>query len=240
MCPDFRFTRLFFLVVVLSIFGFFSTTQAATFTVDRGDDVAGASVCAGAANDCSFRGAIIASNTGGDVADIINFSIPGGGVHTINILAPLPAITKSVTINGATQSGYFGTPMIEFNGTSAGANVDGLLFSGTSNLSTSSAVYALTINRFGGHGVSLNCSEDSNCDLTLLGNFIGTNPAGTTDLGFSFRNELSRSFEKTSVSFYLGYQRDLQSLTASLSFRISHQTVTIRLCHRQSVTHSIP
>ncbi len=47
----------------------------ATFTVDRNDDAAAATACTGAANDCSLRGAVIASNANGVGADIITFNI---------------------------------------------------------------------------------------------------------------------------------------------------------------------
>jgi hypothetical protein len=45
----------------------------ATFSVDRNDDTAAATACTAAANDCSLRGAIIASNTAAG-ADMITFS----------------------------------------------------------------------------------------------------------------------------------------------------------------------
>src|SRR2546430_2551126 len=46
-------------------------------------------------------------------ADTIVFNIPGGGVHTIAPLTPLPMITDPVVIDGTTQPGFAGTPIIE-------------------------------------------------------------------------------------------------------------------------------
>ncbi len=62
---------------------------ATTFDVDRTDDTAVATACTGAANDCSLRGAIIASN-----ADVSGIPV------TINLQ---PATTYNLTLANATQ-----------------------------------------------------------------------------------------------------------------------------------------
>ena len=41
--------------------------------------------------------------------DTIGFNIPGSGVHTIDLLSPLPVITASVTIDALPQSPPFGS-----------------------------------------------------------------------------------------------------------------------------------
>ncbi len=57
---------------------------AATFDVDRTDDVASATACTGAADDCSLRGAIIAAN-GNMGADIIDLP---AGTYTLTLAGP--------------------------------------------------------------------------------------------------------------------------------------------------------
>jgi hypothetical protein len=52
----------------------------------------------------SLRQAITDANAHGG-ADVINFAIPGGGLHTISPASALPVITDAVTIDGTTQSG---------------------------------------------------------------------------------------------------------------------------------------
>ena len=47
----------------------------------------------------------------------IRFAI-GSGIQTINVLTPLPAIVESLTIDGTTQPGFAGSPIIELNGSS--------------------------------------------------------------------------------------------------------------------------
>jgi len=55
----------------------------------------------------------------------IQFNI-GSGHQTINLTSPLPVLTRPVVIDGTTQPGYAGTPLIELNGAGAGAGADGL------------------------------------------------------------------------------------------------------------------
>jgi len=82
--------------------------------VDREDDPqATAMTCsAGAPNDCSLRGALIEANSNGAGSDTINFDVPGGGVKTIILSNRLPDIKSSLIINGATQAGYGGKPVL--------------------------------------------------------------------------------------------------------------------------------
>ena len=121
----------------------------------------------------SLRQAIFNANTNTG-ADIITFNIAGTGIKTINLLSALPTITDAVTINGQSQPGFAGSPLIELNGTSAGAGVDGLKIT-----AGSSVVRGLIINRFGGSGIVL-----STFDFNVIeGNYIGTNATGTAALG---------------------------------------------------------
>lgn len=81
-------------------------TQAAmTFVVSNTND----------SGSGSLRQAIFDanSNTG---ADAITFNIPGSNVHTISPQTPLPTITDAVAIDGTTQTGFAGKPLIELSG----------------------------------------------------------------------------------------------------------------------------
>ena len=71
-----------------------SSLAAATFTVTNVND-------SGAG---SLRQAILDANANfGD--DVIEFNIPGSGLHTITLSSGLPAITQPVTIDGYSQPG---------------------------------------------------------------------------------------------------------------------------------------
>ena len=68
----------------------------------------------------SFRQAILDSNLNVG-SNTIEFAIVGQGVQTILPVTPLPQITSSVLIDGTSQPGYTGTPLIELNGSQAEA-----------------------------------------------------------------------------------------------------------------------
>jgi hypothetical protein len=138
------------------------TSSIAALNLDRGTD-----------GVISLREAITAANNtpNGGPAEI-HFNIAGGGPHTILVTSALPNITEAVVIDGATEPDFAGTPIVELDGTSAGAS-DGLRL-----LSGNSTVRGLVINRFSGFGLSV--LSNSN---VIVGNYIGTNVSGTSDLG---------------------------------------------------------
>ncbi len=78
----------------------------------------------------SLRQAILDSNAATGGTSTISFGIPGQGVQTIAPVSPLPAITNPVLIDGFSQPGYSGTPLIELSGSQAG-DADGLTITGS-------------------------------------------------------------------------------------------------------------
>ena len=148
-----------------------ATTYTVTSTADSG---------AG-----SLRKAIDDANTNPG-ADTIAFNIVGSGVHTIAPASALPPITGPVVIDGYTQSGALANTnptsqglntvlKIELDGTNAGTN-NGLFITGSG-----STITGLAINRFQNHGIRIDGSGATG--NIIIGNFIGTNAAGTADLG---------------------------------------------------------
>ncbi len=120
----------------------------------------------------SLRQAILdANSTAG--ADTIDFNIGTAG-KTIDLLSALPALTEAVTIDGTTQPGFAGVPLIELNGTGAGAGVDGLDVTGGAT-----TIRGLVINRFTGVGIRIQTVGNN----VVEGNYIGTSLAGTADQG---------------------------------------------------------
>ena len=94
---------------------------------------------------------------------------------TITPTSSLPLITRPVTIDGTTQPGFAGTPIIELDGASAGTGVNGLTIEDSGAGST---VRGLVIDRFNGNGIELDAGGNS-----IVGNFIGTDVTGTIALG---------------------------------------------------------
>ncbi len=106
--------------------------------------------------------------------DRIAFAIPGDGVHTIALASALPTITQPVILDGTTQPGFAGSPLIELDGRGAGANAAGLRIT-----AGNSTVRGLAIDGFGRSGIEL-MGKGGN---VVVGNDIGTSAAGDTALG---------------------------------------------------------
>jgi hypothetical protein len=148
-----------------------SLLSAATFTVtSTADSGAG-----------SLRQAITDANNAAG-ADTIAFNIVGSGVHSIALATALPAITSPVTINGYTQGGASANT----HDTSQGLNtvlrieINGGALSSASCLDVGAAdttIKGLVINGCDQAGIHL---QDSATGAVIEGNFIGTDPTGTS------------------------------------------------------------
>ena len=159
--------------LVLTVLAFPLT--AAVFTVNSTADTDDG-ICDAAS--CTLREAINAANAAAG-ADTIRFSI-GSGPKTISPASQLPTVSDPVTIDGTTQPGYAGSPIIEIEGSSAPTGTIGLRIS-----AGSSVVAGLVINRFktgfpavGGIGIQL----DNGGGNEIRGCYVGTNVAGTAVL----------------------------------------------------------
>lgn len=134
--------------------------------------VRAASVAVTTANDSgpgSLRQAILDANADPG-PDTITFAISGSGTRTIGLLSSLPAVLDPLTIDGWSQPGFTGAPLIELDGSLAGANVNGLdLFGG-------STVRGLIINRLSGSAIFVHPGSGAN---VIAGNFIGTSASGS-------------------------------------------------------------
>ena len=115
---------------------------------------------------CTLRAAIMEANTFSDT-DTIDFHI-GTGPKTITVGAALPPITQPVIINGTTQPGYVGLPLVQLNGNNLDA--DGLVVT-----SDGVTIKGLVINRFRQDQIELR----SGGPATIQGNFIGIDTTGT-------------------------------------------------------------
>src|SRR5262245_35307272 len=95
----------------------------------------------------SFRQAIEDANAHPG-PDRIVFAI-GSGPKTIKLDTPLPPISDPVTIDGWSQPGWSGNPIIELDGT----KVMGI--TGLSVPASDVTIRGLVINRFGGNGIGI-------------------------------------------------------------------------------------
>ncbi|TRU69655.1 MAG: hypothetical protein EWV55_20760, partial [Microcystis viridis Mv_BB_P_19951000_S69] len=126
-----------------------------TYTVTNTDDD----------GEGSLRWAITQSNNNPGT-DTILFNIGEGGYYTYTItpLSALPEITSPVFIDGTSQPGYEGTPIIQISGYQAGEGLSGLVIS-----AGDSTVRGLIITQFSSYGISL-IAQGNNI---IQGNYIG-------------------------------------------------------------------
>ena len=113
----------------------------------------------------------IAESSGYPGSEIV-FNIPGSSPHKISLQSALPVIDETVTIDGTTQPGFAGTPVIEIDGSNVGGH-------GLEIYTTSCVVRGLIINGFGANGILLFRLGGH----IIEGNFIGTNAAGSAARG---------------------------------------------------------
>jgi hypothetical protein len=114
----------------------------------------------------TLRQALMDANALGD-ANIIQFAFPGEPPHEIHLLSPLPAVTGPLTMDGWSQPGFTGSPIIEIHGipsatglmiTAGNTTVRGLILNGFAT--------GIHIERSGGN--------------VIQGNFIGVDSTGIT------------------------------------------------------------
>jgi hypothetical protein len=122
----------------------------------------------------SLRQAILDANTS-PVHDQIHFQIGTGGTATINLASPLPAISGSgTTIDGTTQSGYAGQPLIEISGAGLSGG-EGLVI-----ISTYATIKALNVHSMPLRGIFVTSGGDY---AQILDSYIGTDSTGEFDRG---------------------------------------------------------
>jgi hypothetical protein len=129
----------------------------------------------------SLRQAIEDANADALHDDIV-FAIDTGP-QTISPLSDLPAVTNPVTIDGTTQPGFVGTPIIAIDGTSAPAGASGLTLASH----TGSTIRGLVIGGFtdaaevGGDGILVTQGTSH----VIEGNYVGIDATGAVDHGNS-------------------------------------------------------
>ncbi len=128
---------------------------------------------------------------------IIQFHIPGSGPHIINLDAPLPAISSPVTIDGTSQPGFAGTPLIAIRPRAGNTNIT----NGLTLVAGNTTVRGLDISGFRNHGIEIasngnNITQNTiafngsdgvrvtgGIDNTIMGNITYGNAGLNIDLG---------------------------------------------------------
>ena len=116
----------------------------------------------------SLRQAILNANANPGL-DTIDFAISGPAPYIITLASALPAITDPIVLDGSSQTGFVGTPLIQING--VGLSGDGLILGAGS---TGSTVKDLDIYHFSGAAIHLLSNKN-----VVQGNYLGTDVTGT-------------------------------------------------------------
>jgi CSLREA domain-containing protein len=122
------------------------------------------------ASECTLREAIAKANSS-QGTPTIRFAI-GSGPVTIAVGSNLPTLTKQVTIDGTTQPGYAGVPLVQISGAGAATST------GLKLTASHSSLKGLIINKFADQQVQL--SGDGN---SVLASYLGTDASGNALAG---------------------------------------------------------
>lgn len=151
-----------------------AATLVVTSDGDEADRSPGDGQCASTAGACTLRAALQEAEAR-EGADVVQFRI-GTGIRTIRPATPLPIMAGPITLDGSTQPGYAGAPLVEIDGSALevgdareGPGLDGLVF-----VNGGHTVRALSIGGFEGAGIVL-AEGDGN---RVLGCYIGVDATG--------------------------------------------------------------
>ena len=146
----------------------------------------------------SLRQAIIDANSNPGLDNVV-FNIGAGGVQSIALLTPLPAIIDTINLDGTTQPGANGKPAIELRGDkiSEFTNANSYLADFTNGLtfrtgSDNSIAKGFIINRFQSSGIKIGDGNNYNLGaggprgVVIENNYISTDTTGTVGLGNSW------------------------------------------------------
>jgi len=123
----------------------------------------------------SLAWAITAANNNPGVDDIA-FNLGGGGAQMIALTQALPSITGPVNINGNTQPGYAGTPLIQIDGGTNLVSGHGLTLAAGSGGST---IQGLSLSGFiGTNAAAIATFSNGNA---LRGNWVGLDATALAD-----------------------------------------------------------
>jgi uncharacterized repeat protein (TIGR01451 family) len=123
----------------------------------------------------TLRWAIQQADAGSSSSTVeIDFNIQGPGSLAIHLASPLPSITVPVLIDGTTEPGYHGIPLVEVDGSGlSGGGNEGLVLTAAGN-----TVRGLSLVGFSDSAIVLASGGDS----AIAGNYIGLTPSGSRGL----------------------------------------------------------
>lgn len=160
-------------------------------TVDDSDGVVTLREAILAANNNAVVGDAPAGDAG---LDTIEFDIDGAGPHTISLNSVLPTITEPLTINGYSQTDAVPNSLVQGNNAVLQIEINGNNRDMFVINAADTTIRGLVLNR-SVRAIQLFRANSA----TIVGNFIGTDAAGTADLGNSAAIQGSSAFGGTNL-----------------------------------------
>ncbi|MCP3857706.1 MAG: hypothetical protein GY698_23775, partial [Actinomycetia bacterium] len=209
-------------VYVLNLTG----SVAVNSTGDSSDATPGDNMCdTGGTNsegdpECTLRAAIQEANASATI-ETVTFDIPvsdpgyqaGPGAWSIQPNPALPSISAAVTIDGTSQPGWVSTPVVEIDGTAAGALADGLHV-----FADNVTIRGLAINNFGADGIEVDTVA---AGTVIAGNHIGVDVTGLVDQGNTRGIDLETGSGPSTIGGANAVDRNVISGNASSGIAIS-------------------
>lgn len=150
----------------------YSQCDSTCFLVNDASDTTHPTCSSGGTGTCSLRDALTLAQAFSGWS--IHFAI-GSGEQTIGILGDLPDILHSGTIDGRTQPGFAGSPLIQIRSNDAGTATNGLHVGSPPLLTEGNVtIRALVISHFAGAGIRV-----ENPGSNFIQNcYLGTDASG--------------------------------------------------------------
>ena len=195
------------------------TTSIIRVTVngDKGDANPGDGICdttaAASTTKCTLRAAIQTANENPDASEI-RFKITGGSTltKTIQPTSTLPTITAPLVIDGYTQPGSVTNTAATGTNAVPRVELDGRFITAAGLTAAAPVtIRGLAIYWFG-RGIQLSAGSDGS---RILGNFIGTDAAGTQDRGNDSSGILVNAKDVRIGSIVLGDRNLISGNTSS-------------------------
>jgi hypothetical protein len=111
--------------------------------------------------------------------DVIDFNIAGAGLHTINLLSELPVLKHPLNVDGTSQHGYAGSPLIALNGSTIVGGGDGMILDarGYAHAFTGE-IQGLKFTGFSDGIVVIDSASNTDVNAQLLHNVVSLSSGG--------------------------------------------------------------
>jgi hypothetical protein len=129
----------------------------------------------------SLRQAILSVNADPtiNVVDAIDFKLPPAAPFIINLRSALPTITHQVLVDGTSQLGYMGKPIVEINGSTVPGIAGLIIHAQAAPNGFSGTIHALKIDNCA-TGISISDTGSSTpATINLVNNSIMSSPGGS-------------------------------------------------------------